>query len=105
MPDSVPYVDTTVVIINSGTVDVAVPPPYTCGNVDGVEPAVINIVDLTYLIAYLFSGGAAPIPVEVGDINCNSGSGGGDGVVNIIDLTTLVAFLFSGGTAPCADCP
>ena len=104
-PDSVPYVDTTVVILNDGTIDVAQPPQYTCGNIDGVEPATINIVDLTYLIQYLFANGPEPIPLEAGDINCDSGSGSGDGLVNIIDLTAMVAYLFSAGTAPCAACP
>lgn len=56
-----------------------------------------NIVDLTYLVAHLFGGGAPPPCPEEGDVN-------GDGSVNIVDLTHLVAHLFGGG-APPAPCP
>lgn len=54
----------------------------------------VNISDLTYFVAYLFSGGAKPRwPVWRANIN-------GDASINIADLTYLVSFLFSGGTPP-----
>lgn len=60
----------------------------------------VNVADLTYLVAYLFSGGPEPIPFELaGDVDC-------DTLVTVADLTDLVAYLFSGGSAPqdcCAD--
>ena len=59
-------------------------------NCDGL----INITDMTYLIAYLFSGGLAPCLHAHGDVNC-------DGLINITDMTYLIAFLFSGGPSPC----
>jgi hypothetical protein len=52
-----------------------------------------NIVDLTYLVAYLFGGGAEPPCTEEGDANA-------DEAVNIVDLTYLVAYLFSSGPPP-----
>lgn len=56
-----------------------------------------NIVDLTYLVAYLFGGGAPPPCEEEGDVNA-------DGGTNIVDLTALVAYLFGGGSPP-EPCP
>jgi hypothetical protein len=67
------------------------------GNVDGDPNDLVNISDMTYLVAYLFSGGAEPPCYEEGDVN-------GDSIINISDMTYLVAFLFSGGPSPAA-CP
>jgi len=54
----------------------------------------ILIDDLTYLVAYLFTGGAMPQPVEQsGDVSC-------DGPVNVSDLTELVGLLFQGNGNP-----
>lgn len=70
-------------------------PPYICGdmNADDSGP---NIVDVSYLVTYLFAGGPPPPVEEIADIN------GGDGVLNIVDLTYLVNYLFGGGPDP--DC-
>jgi hypothetical protein len=67
----------------------------TCGDVngDGQGP---NIVDVTYLVNYLFGGGPPPPDMDAADMN------GGDGIVNVVDLTRLVGYLFGGGPAP--DC-
>ena len=63
-----------------------------CGDVNGDQK--INVVDLTYLVAYLFSGGLEPIMNKlVGDVNS-------DGKVNVVDVTYLVNYLFNGGSAP-----
>ena len=66
-------------------------PPYVCGDADGSGG--VNIADVTYLIARIFAGGPAPVPLEAGDAN---GSGG----VNIADVTYLIARIFAGGPAP-----
>ena len=58
-------------------------------NTDGT----IDIADVVYLINYLFIGGSAPDPLEVGDTNC-------DGVVNIADVVYLINYLFMGGPPP-----
>ncbi|MBU8933406.1 MAG: dockerin type I repeat-containing protein [candidate division Zixibacteria bacterium] len=65
------------------------------GNVD--DDGEVNIADLTYLVAYLFTGGPPPPCLEEADVN-------GDGEINIADLTYLVAYLFTGGPPPVA-CP
>lgn len=67
------------------------------GNVNGDLNDDINISDMTYLIAHLFSGGPEPPYEEEADLN-------GDGLMNIADMTYLIAYLFSGGPPP-ADCP
>jgi hypothetical protein len=71
-------------------------PSYLCGdaNADGS----VDISDVVYLIAYIFSGGSAPSPLLAGDANCDS-------TVDISDVVYLIAYIFSGGAAPCAVCP
>lgn len=58
----------------------------------------VNVVDINYLNAYLFSGGPAPFPdLNFGDANCS-------GQVNIVDVTYLVTYLFKGGPPPLKPC-
>nr|MBN2276983.1 S8 family serine peptidase [candidate division Zixibacteria bacterium] len=54
----------------------------------------INILDATYLLAYLYRGGSAPNPPEEGDVNCS-------GSTNILDVTYLISYLYKSGPAPC----
>jgi hypothetical protein len=57
---------------------------------------IINILDITYLINYVYKGGPAPIPYALcsGDPNCNC-------VINILDITYLISYLYKGGPPPC----
>jgi hypothetical protein len=71
------------------------PPTYVCG--DANADAAVDISDAVYLIAYIFSGGAAPNPLIAGDANC-------DLAVDIADVVYLISYIFSGGAAPCAAC-
>ncbi|TFH65150.1 MAG: hypothetical protein E4G91_03510 [Candidatus Zixiibacteriota bacterium] len=68
---------------------------YHCGDANG--DGGVDISDVVYLIAYIFSGGAAPDPLLAGDANC-------DGGVDISDAVYLISFIFSGGSAPCGPC-
>ncbi len=68
-------------------------PPYIPGDANG--DVTVDISDVVYLIAYIFSGGAAPAPLLAGDANCDS-------VVDISDVVYLISYIFSGGSAPCA---
>ncbi len=52
-----------------------------------------NISDITFLIAFIFTGGSAPKCRDQADAN-------GDNRVNITDVTSLVAWVFSGGPGP-----
>ena len=69
-----------------------------CGdaNNDGSK----DISDVVFLIAYIFSGGAAPgecnTPHELGDAD-------GSGAVDISDVVYIIAYIFAGGLAP--HCP
>jgi thermitase len=64
-----------------------------CGDADG--NGVVNLLDITYLINYLYKGGPVPNPPGIADVNS-------DGAVNILDITYLIAYLYKGGPAP--DC-
>jgi hypothetical protein len=65
---------------------------WTCGDSDGGGD--VDIDDVVYLIAYIFSGGPEPVPYEAGDADCS-------GTVDIDDAVWLINYIFSGGNAPC----
>lgn len=57
-----------------------------------------DISDVVYLLAWIFSGGPAPIPAPlVGDVNC-------DLTTDISDCVYYIAWIFTGGPAPCGPC-
>ena len=63
-----------------------------CGHGDVNCDGVVNVQDLTTLVAFLFSSGA-PVDPKGGDVN-------GDGIINVNDVTYLVAYLFASGPPP-----
>jgi len=70
----------------------------TCCNHDGIRGDAdnnytINVADLTYLVDYLFKGGAEPPCSEEADVNI-------DNEVLVDDLVYLVNYLFKGGHPP-----
>lgn len=65
---------------------------YVAGDANGDKN--INILDATFIINYLYKGGAAPIPPEAANANC-------DGATNILDVTFLINYLYKLGPAPC----
>jgi hypothetical protein len=67
-------------------------PTYYCGDTDASD--VVDIDDVVYLIAFIFSGGPEPVPYESGDADCSGG-------VDIDDVVWLIAYIFSGGSEPC----
>lgn len=71
------------------------------GNVDWDQFDDINVADLTYLVEYLFGGGAQPPCIEEANVDGTIGVGG---PIDVADLTYLVAYLFVGGNSPPA-CP
>lgn len=60
---------------------------------DANDNGAVNIADVTFLIARIFAGGAAPPCCEQADAN-------GNGSVNIADVTFLIARIFAGGPPP-----
>nr|MBN2276904.1 M6 family metalloprotease domain-containing protein [candidate division Zixibacteria bacterium] len=67
---------------------------YTCGDADG--SGAVNILDVTFLINYLYKGGPAPDPEEAADVNHSLS-------INILDATYLINYLYKSGPAP--NCP
>jgi hypothetical protein len=53
----------------------------------------VYIVDVVYLINYIFINGPAPIPLKAGDVNL-------DGMIDITDVVYLINYLFLNGPAP-----
>ncbi|PKK82644.1 MAG: hypothetical protein CVT49_12590 [candidate division Zixibacteria bacterium HGW-Zixibacteria-1] len=65
--------------------------PYICGDAD--HSGAINLLDVTYLISYLYKGGAEPIPPASGDADHS-------GAINLLDVTYLIGYLYRGGPEP-----
>ncbi|MEW5924943.1 MAG: M14 family zinc carboxypeptidase [Candidatus Zixiibacteriota bacterium] len=68
--------------------------PYFCGDANG--DGTVNLLDITFLISFLYKSGPSPDPFESADVN-SSGS------VNILDITYILSYLYKNGPAP--DCP
>jgi hypothetical protein len=68
---------------------------WICGDVTG--DGAVDIDDVVYLIAFIFSGGPPPDPLAAGDVNCSDGAN----PVDIDDVVYLISYIFSGGTPPC----
>ena len=71
----------------------------TRGNIDGSTSEEIDILDLTYLVAYMFKHGPEPPCLDEANVD-----GSGNGSIDILDLTYLVTYMFKSGSAPAA-CP
>jgi len=64
---------------------------YVCGDPSGDDQ--VNILDITFLINYLYKNGQAPDPLVSGDVN-------NDGDVNLLDITYLISYLYKDGPEP-----
>jgi hypothetical protein len=78
----------------SNLVHVNVPPDYIAG--DANNDGNVNILDLNFLVNYIFRQGPAPSPFLEGDANCDLN-------VNILDLNFMVNYIFRQGPFP--TCP
>jgi parallel beta-helix repeat protein len=67
---------------------------FQCGDID--YNTNLNILDLVYLIRYLYKGGPPPVLDGIGDLN-------GDGDTNILDCTYMINSLYKDGPDP--NCP
>ncbi|PKK83954.1 MAG: hypothetical protein CVT49_05880 [candidate division Zixibacteria bacterium HGW-Zixibacteria-1] len=63
-----------------------------CDRGDADFSGTINILDVTFLINYLYKGGPAP------DLYC--GDANASGTMNILDATYLISYLYKGGPPP-----
>ncbi len=64
---------------------------YLAGDANG--DLTVNILDITYIIAFLYKGGPMPDPYAAGDAN-------GNVVVNMLDITYLISYKYMGGPEP-----
>lgn len=71
------------------------PGTYLPGDAD--HSGVVDVSDVVYLVAYIFSAGGAPIPPAAGDAN-------GDCLVNVSDVVYLISYVFGPGGAPVPGC-
>jgi hypothetical protein len=67
--------------------------PFLCGDANSDDN--VNLLDITYLINYLYKGSEQPYPYQSGDVN-------GNGILNLLDVTHLLNYLYNQGQAP--DC-
>ena len=93
--DSTALIDTTRIKLYDGTLIINETSP--CGDINN-DGGFGNIVDLTYLIDFIFRGGPAPNPLCRADLDCNGTC------ANIVDLTYLIDFIFRGGLPVCIGC-
>jgi hypothetical protein len=65
-----------------------------CGDID--DDGLINILDVVFLINYLYKSGPSPAVMEIADVN-------GDVQINILDVVYLINFLYKGGPDPACE--
>ncbi|MBN2226674.1 MAG: succinylglutamate desuccinylase/aspartoacylase family protein [candidate division Zixibacteria bacterium] len=72
---------------------------YICGDVN--DDLAINLLDILYLISYIYGTpqGPAPDPMESGDVN------DGDGSVNLLDILYLIDYIYGTPQGPAPSCP
>jgi hypothetical protein len=66
---------------------------FICGDCN--QDDMVNILDIVYLIRYMYYGGPPADPWEAADVD-------GNGLLNILDITYLIDYLYQGGLEP--DC-
>jgi hypothetical protein len=87
-------VDTVLMMNTNQQINLMMSIFYVCGDANGDEA--VNILDVVYLINFLYKGGPTPAPYKAGDVNNN-------GVVNLLDITYLIAYLYQGGPEPVCE--
>ena len=66
--------------------------PSILGDLDNSET--IDILDVVYLINYIYKEGPAPYPLMSADVDCAEN-------INILDIVYLINFLYKDGPSPC----
>ena len=67
---------------------------YKCGDADGNDA--LNILDVTYIISYLYKNGPPPIPEAAGDVDKSQSC-------NVLDISYLINYLYKGGPPPICE--
>ncbi|HDL03137.1 MAG TPA: hypothetical protein ENH25_03290 [candidate division Zixibacteria bacterium] len=63
-----------------------------CGDIDGNDE--INLLDITFLIKYMYKNGETPQDMAACDVDLT-------GKINILDISYLIRYLYSEGPQPC----
>lgn len=58
---------------------------------------VLNILDIIYVINYLYKNGAPPVFLNNADVN-------GDCTISILDIVYMISFIYKGGAQPLPGC-
>ncbi|MFH2037199.1 MAG: M20/M25/M40 family metallo-hydrolase [Candidatus Zixiibacteriota bacterium] len=66
-------------------------------NGDANNDGGINLLDITFIISYLYKGGSQPPILNQADANGNCN-------INILDITYLISYLYKGGPEPIDGC-
>jgi len=69
-------------------------PDWICGDADA--SGAVNILDVSFVVSYLYKGGPPPNPTSKADVDHS-------GAVNILDVGYTISYLYKGGPAP--NCP
>ena len=64
---------------------------FICGDMN--NDGKVNIMDVGFMINYLYRGGPAPNPAEIADVNAS-------GNLNIMDVTYFINYLYKAGPLP-----
>ena len=64
---------------------------YICGDANG--DGEINLLDVTFMINYIYKHTHAPIPIQCADVNS-------DGKINALDVTYLIVYIYKNGYDP-----
>jgi hypothetical protein len=64
---------------------------FLCGDVNGDES--INMLDIIYLISFLYKNGPEPDPIQLADVNS-------DYSTNMLDILHMISFQYKGGPEP-----
>jgi hypothetical protein len=66
------------------------------GDANGNGPG-CNILDITYMISFLYKGGPAPACMNESDVNYSC-------TINLLDITYCINYLYKGGPSPTCGC-
>jgi hypothetical protein len=91
--DSFPstHLDTSKTWVFGGSINAVACCQGTRGNVNGDTSDLVDLSDLSQLVAYLVSGGNTPSCTAEADLN-------GSGLIDITDLSMLISYLLTSGT-------
>ncbi|MEW5922537.1 MAG: dockerin type I repeat-containing protein [Candidatus Zixiibacteriota bacterium] len=94
MHTTVFYGNQTGYFATANSISISVGTGSLCGDSD--NNGTINLLDVIYLIKYLYKGGPEPSPINNSDVNASGG-------VNILDVVYLLNYLYKNGPGP--NCP